>query len=135
MAEADSETADPSGCGVRIADPIPSCIFAAPDCSEGRARTGAVDGYTFLLIFWKSWTLHPFPDQPQQRPAECAARVGDPDCHPEATAAGPKVESLIIGRSHVGRPAIESIENMMDYAASRHDVSRKQRAVHHSFER
>jgi hypothetical protein len=46
MAEADSDTADPSVRGVRIADRITGCISAAaPECANGRALTGAEEVY------------------------------------------------------------------------------------------
>jgi hypothetical protein len=60
MAEADSETTDLSLGGLRIADLVIGCIFAAaslyatPRCADGCALAAA-DIYAFLLIFWKSW--------------------------------------------------------------------------------
>jgi hypothetical protein len=56
---ADSEIADLSLCGVRIANLITVRIFAtaslyaAPEWADRRALIGAVDVYAFLLIFYR----------------------------------------------------------------------------------
>jgi hypothetical protein len=68
MADADSQTTDPSVRGVRISDLMTGGIFpatslyAASECANGCALTRDVDAYAFLLIFWTSWAPRRFPD-------------------------------------------------------------------------
>jgi hypothetical protein len=55
-AEADSQTTDPSVCGVRISDLITERTFAtvspdaASECADGRTLTGTADVYTFCTL-------------------------------------------------------------------------------------
>jgi hypothetical protein len=57
MTEVDSETANPSIPGVRIADLITgriiaaASIFIAPQRASGRALSGGADVYAFSLVF------------------------------------------------------------------------------------
>jgi hypothetical protein len=63
MAEADTETTDPSACGVCTTDRITERIFAAAalyatlDSADGHTLTDTAEAGALLFIVWKSWAL------------------------------------------------------------------------------
>jgi hypothetical protein len=132
MTEPDFETSDPSISGVRIADFITRRIFAAAslyaatECADGRALTGAEDVYAFWLILSKLIigkhvvkSEHPAPGRPSTRSYAGSSHVGGRRApttvvHPPRPSTASTVSDSRCRRASTGVTSLSTLQPLQD---------------------